>query len=305
MSFTEDRESNLDRAIADVAGEPIDPKAVEQAASRVWAKLAVEAAAPFAGAPEASAGLVPNMTSNMTSNMDASAHAQLRSCADYQRQIPAYLAGELPPARAMLVEDHTRSCIACRRALREARSGRSGDIRREAAAPAAHSRFAFGRRGGLALAASLAAAVGLSSFLYVREVAFSSGDARVESIEGQLLQVDDQTVRPLVAGAALEEGEQVRTAKGSHAVVRLGDGSLVEMADRAALSYDERRSGTTIDLAQGRIIVQAAKQQEGRHLYVATDDCRVAVVSEQDPCLYIMVYIGKASQAKIGINHFK
>src|SRR5262249_58730074 len=47
----------------------------------------------------------------------------LKGCEDFQAQIPAFLAGTLPPARALLVEDHTRSCIACRRALKEARSG--------------------------------------------------------------------------------------------------------------------------------------------------------------------------------------
>ena len=38
-------------------------------------------------------------------------------------EIPAFVAGTLPEARALLVGDHTRECVACRRALMEARGG--------------------------------------------------------------------------------------------------------------------------------------------------------------------------------------
>lgn len=262
MSFTKDRETNLDQAVADVVGEPVDPKLIEQAAARVWSRLA---SSPSAQTPDAAPAPAVE-----------AATGTLRTCGDYGRLLPAYLAGELPPARALLFEDHARTCIPCRRALYAARTGEA-----DRTAPPVRSAGAArsaGRRAGLALAASLAAAVGLSSFLFVREMGFGGAAAQVESVEGHLLQVDGEVVRPLAAGARLNEGEQVRTTKGSRAVLRLADGSRVEINERSALSYDARRSGTTIDLAQGRVIVQAAKQQEGRHLYVATGDCRVAVV---------------------------
>src|SRR5262249_38105158 len=72
------------------------------------------------------------------------------------------------------------------------------------------------------------------------------------------------------------QGEEIRTAKGSRALVRMNDGSLVEMSERAALALRAGRGGNTIELARGRIIVQAAKQRP-RHLYVSTGDCLVSV----------------------------
>ena len=50
---------------------------------------------------------------------------RIRGCADFQALIPAFVAGELTPARAKLVEDHTRSCVPCRRVLLHARAART------------------------------------------------------------------------------------------------------------------------------------------------------------------------------------
>src|SRR5260370_6454810 len=59
-------------------------------------------------------------------------------------------------------------------------------------------------------------------------------------------------------------------------MLRLGDGSAVEMNERAQFAVSMRHSDTTIQLDRGNIIVQAAKRKTG-HLYVAAKDCRVAV----------------------------
>src|SRR5215467_11107419 len=59
-------------------------------------------------------------------------------------------------------------------------------------------------------------------------------------------------------------------------MLRLADGSLVEMNERAQFGVSMRHSDTTIKLDRGDIIVQAAKRKTG-HLYVAAPDCRVAV----------------------------
>jgi hypothetical protein len=59
-------------------------------------------------------------------------------------------------------------------------------------------------------------------------------------------------------------------------VLRLRDGSHVEMRERSGFSVSESGKDMTIALDHGAIIVQAAKRHTG-HLYVATRDCRVAV----------------------------
>ena len=80
--------NRLDQAVNDIAGEIIPDDQIEQAAGRVRRKLFPEA--------RESAG-------------------RIRNCADYQALIPSYLARTLTPARALLLQDHTRECPACRR----------------------------------------------------------------------------------------------------------------------------------------------------------------------------------------------
>jgi len=95
-------------------------------------------------------------------------------------------------------------------------------------------------------------------------------------VDGSLYAVSDQQVRVIPAGYQIRNGDEIRTAKGSNAVLRLLDGSLVEMDERSDISVSREWRGTTIHLDGGHIIVQAAKQRTGR-LYVATDDCLVSV----------------------------
>src|SRR5205807_947667 len=77
-------------------------------------------------------------------------------------------------------------------------------------------------------------------------------------------------------GEQFSEGESVRTASGSRAVLRLGDGSLVEMNGRSELYVSIGWRNTTVHLDRGVIIVQAAHRSKG-HLYVNTADAHVAV----------------------------
>jgi ferric-dicitrate binding protein FerR (iron transport regulator) len=260
MSLFSKHSDDLDRAVEDVRSDTPDPAVVEAAAARVWERLSQDGAAhhveTVAPAPHTFTGPV-------------------KGCEDFQSLIPAYLAGSLPPARALLVEDHTRSCIACRRALRDARKGEAPAT--AAVAPAA--KMSPGIRRGLltSLAAVLLFGLGLGMVYLFQQMPWSGApQARVESIEGSLYSVAGADIRPVVAGERFGAGVEVRTAKGSHAFVRLGDGSLVEMNERSGLSYAARRSGTTLQLGQGRILVQAAKQH-GTHLYVSTADCLVSV----------------------------
>jgi ferric-dicitrate binding protein FerR (iron transport regulator) len=259
MSLFKNNSDLLDEAVAQAAQDP-DPQQVEAAAARVWAKLSQEARA---GAPAAAPV--------MAQAAEAS-HGGLQGCEDFQALIPAYLRGELSPARALLVEDHTRNCVPCRRALREAREGRKAAERRPAATVRRSSRPVW-----IGLAAVLAIALGIGLVTLIQEMmAGGSQMARIESVEGTLYRVAGDTSRPIGAGESIDEGEEVRTAKGSTAIVRMADGSLIEMNERAGFSLDASRKGNTIQLERGRIIVQAAKQRN-RHLYVATRDALVSV----------------------------
>ncbi|HEV7669953.1 MAG TPA: FecR domain-containing protein [Thermoanaerobaculia bacterium] len=259
-------EARLDQAISEIASTPVDEHEMAAAASRVRAKLSQYAASGFPAEEQAPEAIAPS-----TPTIHA-VHSPLRRCEDFQAEIPAYLAGELPAARALLVEDHTRSCVPCRRALRTAREGKP-QIAAVVAAPMPQRRD---RRTLYALAAVLVAALGTGLFL-MQDFFISGGQmARVEAIEGSLYRIDGEQTAQLGAGAAIREGDEIRTAKGSHAFVRMTDGSVIEMSERAGLSLDAGRKGNTIELERGKIIVQAAKQRP-RHLYVETDDCLVAV----------------------------
>lgn len=253
--------SPLDRAVDAVAADEPAPEAIEAAAARVWERLArgEAEAPPAAPVPSAEAAAQP---------------AALRGCDDFQRLIPAHRLGALSPARKLLLEDHLRSCVACRRAWKASEGTASAaSSNKMPAAPARRlPRFALP-----ALAALLVAALGFGLLALYRQLP-APGEARVESATGGLYRVASQTVAPLAAGAVVVAGEELRTGRGGHAVLRLSDGSRIEVAERASLSYEARRGGLTVDLAQGRIIVQAAKQAAGHHLYVETPDCRVSVV---------------------------
>ncbi|HEV2851421.1 MAG TPA: FecR domain-containing protein [Thermoanaerobaculia bacterium] len=262
MSLFKKNDDLLDEAIGQVAEEPIDSRQVEAAAARVWARLQADGAAA-SPAPQATAA--------------APVAGSLHGCEDFRSLIPAYLRGELSPARALLVEDHTRSCVPCRRALKEAREGQ-GD-RGSKARPAAKQSWARDRRVWMPLAALLAIALGFGLLVVIQEMlAGGSQMARIESVEGTIYRVAGDSSRPMRIGETIDEHEAIRTAKGSTALVRMADGSLIEMGERADLALDASRKGNTIELDRGKIIVQAAKQKDRRHLYVATREAMVSVV---------------------------
>src|SRR5262249_46699946 len=73
-------------------------------------------------------------------------------------------------------------------------------------------------------------------------------------------------------------GETVESNGGSGGTLRLADGSHVEMRSRSKLSITQADDGLRILLGTGSVIVNAAKQAVGRHLYVQTKDVTVSVV---------------------------
>lgn len=241
------KNEKFNEIVAAIRQEPVDDAVVEQAAGRVWNHIADEDAAAVAGP------------------------ARLRGCADFQALIPAYLGGSLAEARRLLFEDHTHHCVPCRRALEEQRTGK---VRTMPARPAPRPMspvWCWAMAAGVVLAAGLGAVALFSTLIRP-----SGPSAVVASVDGALYRVTDQGTMLLPAGAPIGEGADVRTARGAHAVVRLRDGSLVEMNERTDLSVERGWRGSTVRLDRGNVIVQAAKQG-WRRLEVATPDCLVTV----------------------------
>ncbi len=194
-------------------------------------------------------------------------------CADMQRLLPAFLAGTLSHDRELLVADHTRSCIACRRALKNLQED----------APAAPVVASSPRRRmptwAWAAAAAVVLVVGLQ-LLVLQQVwpGGAAGGNMLRVLQGTVVGVGGSTAQTFGAGADVPYGQQVVTPRGQSAMVRLADGSTVELRERTRFSVVRKRGGTQLALEGGDVIVEAAKQAPGKHLWVATNDCTVAVV---------------------------
>jgi hypothetical protein len=258
MKSNNDFDAILDNATSEMRNEQIDSAVVNQAAERVWARLAAESAARV--------------------RTDTVATERIGSCADFQSLIPAYLTGSLSEARALLLVDHTHECIPCRKAMKDARSRYANRVApaRKAAVTRRYSIQPVVLRWGIA--AALIIGVGLVALPFIQRYMPLGGDleATVQAAEGQVYQIADTRSTPVTAGQKLQKGERIRTAKDAHAFVRLGDGSVVEMKDRSELSLSKNSLGTTIHLNRGAIVVEAAKQGK-QHLFVDTGDSHVSV----------------------------
>jgi hypothetical protein len=237
----------------------------------VRATCALRAEIPDAEAISASAARVAHSL-GIDLNAAEIFEGAIRNCEDVQRLFRAYRTGTLSSARGLLVEAHLRDCGPCLRIYEEGRERAAVDWSAPslAVAPKRHPRaFAW------ALAGSFA--VLLAGFLLYRTYwAVSPGvRAQVQSIDGTAYLIGGDGDRRLAPGAALYEGEELRTAADSFATVRLADGSLVEVNQRSTLGVTARGHNMTIRLNRGAVIVQAAHRTSG-HLYVTTPDCRVA-----------------------------
>jgi ferric-dicitrate binding protein FerR (iron transport regulator) len=251
MNSNNDFESILDKATAEIRNEQVDPVVVNEAADRVWARLAATPASEI--------------------QRDV---ARIDGCDDFQSLIPAYLSGSLSEARALLLVDHTHECIPCRKAMKEARTHTARPVK-TAAATRRYSINPVILRWGIA--AVLVIGLGLVALpLIQRWTPGGQLEATVQAAEGQVFQIGDTRSTALTSGARLEKGERIRTAKDARAFVRLGDGSVIEMKDRSEFYITNNGQGTTIHLNRGAIVVEAAKQGK-KQLFVDTGDSRVAV----------------------------
>jgi ferric-dicitrate binding protein FerR (iron transport regulator) len=189
------------------------------------------------------------------------------TCAEFGQDFRAYLADELADSRRVLVEDHLSRCPRCR--------GLIADMKGERRIIAMPLRSSSRRVqwGALAAAAALLLAV-----VYLGRDAIDGmlapGGARATVVSASGLY--RLPVGSLDAGAAIGERESIRTGPGARAVLRLTDGSTVEVNERTELFVTAAWSGQAIHLQRGDIIVKAAKQRRG-HLRVLTRDSIASV----------------------------
>lgn len=266
MKNKRDLDAIIDDTTREIRNEPIDASIIDRSASLIWARVSEHA--QTLSSPE-------NFNTMNANNTD-----HIHGCEDFQSLIPAYLDGKLSAARTMLIEDHSNECIPCRNEIKVQRNATSGAAVRQPARALATSNRSWFHVPALRWAAAAVIAVGIGiGGLFVYERLDMSGTtlaATVENANGQVFVVSEATSRPLANGEQLKKGETVRTAKDSNAVLKLADGSSVEMRERSEFSVTENMRGVTIRLDRGDVIVEAAKQHGGR-LYVQTPDSLVSV----------------------------
>jgi hypothetical protein len=241
-------EELLNRALESVRVDAPDPEAMRASAARISDRLGI------AMKPEA-------------------AVHPIRSCNDIRELLDAYRRGTLPEARSLLVKAHLSDCGACLRYFRQGERAAKLDWSTPATART-NVRHPQTLRWALAFSFVLVLS---AVFVYKAYWQVPPGvRAEVQSIDGSAFLISPAGDRQLSAGSTLREGDRLRTNGASHAVLRLSDGSTVDINERTALEVGARGRDMTVALDGGNVIVQAAKRTSG-HLYVKTPDCRVAV----------------------------
>jgi hypothetical protein len=188
-------------------------------------------------------------------------------CAEIQPGLPEYLDRQLPESRRLLTDDHLSRCPQCRAQLSVLRGERKFE--------APHRKVATWGRWVVwgAAAALLAVTVYLGRNRIDTMLAGGGPRATVDSVSGPLYRVGGDSLR---AGDSIAESEAIRTGPAAHAVLRLRDGSRLEMNERSELFVRAAWTGQSIRLERGDVIVQAAKQHRG-HLRVLTRDTVASV----------------------------
>ncbi len=162
----------LDQSLAALRAEMPDQETIHAAGSRVWQRLSEEATA------------LPQVES-------------IRGCVDVRNLLIQYRAGQLAPARALLVESHLHECVACRR---EAETGKRGS---STLAPWKQELPQVRNTGFRWVAVAAAIAVFAITTYFVQDKFFSGPQgmrARVESFSGVLNRVGYNGDQPLKVG---------------------------------------------------------------------------------------------------------
>jgi len=192
------KNEKFERLMSEIRNEQVDDQVVAQAGQRVWKSIT---------------GTDPAA--------DLSTHT-LRSCEDFQALIPEYLGKRFAPARALLFEDHVHACVACRHAIEHARDGEPKQVWR--VEPKRPPAMAWGWAMGAA--AVFAAAVAVAAFSNGMLPGQHIVRAAVQTVDGSLYTGSGAEMRLIPAGYEIRNGDEIRTAKGSTAVVGRDGGTL-------------------------------------------------------------------------------
>jgi ferric-dicitrate binding protein FerR (iron transport regulator) len=225
----------LERALQEMKGEQVDSGTLEAARERVWKNVTTAGSA---------------------------------TCAEFRRDLHAYVVNGLGGSRRVLLEDHLSRCTRCRAQIGEMRGER-----KIVAMPRRASSRKLKWAGLAAAAAVLFATLYLGRDAIDGMMAPGGPRATVVTVNGGLYRVPEGALK---ADGTIGEHESVRTGPGAHAVLRLTDGSTVDVNERTELFVTAAWSGQSIHLQRGDIIVQAAKQRRGR-LQVLTRDSIASV----------------------------
>lgn len=240
----------LETAVNALRSDRLDETELSAAAKRVAHRLGLPA--------------VDNMTIQSES---------IESCADVRELLHSYRSGTLSQARGQLIEAHLRDCGAC---MLHHRSNSKAPGLDWSSPEVTRASIARPRAFGWVLAPAFALLVCMF-FVYKAYWQVPPGvRAEVQSIDGSAYRISDAGDHRLSPGDKLAEGDLLRTGGGGHAVLRLSDGSRIEVNERTVLGVGARGHNMTVSVDNGAVIVQAAKRDSG-HLYVKTPDCRVAV----------------------------
>lgn len=257
MRNKKDIENVLDTVTNNICNEKLDPEMIDAAANRVWSKIVAE--------------------NRMELMENKNQIEQITGCADFQALMPEYVRGELTGARALLLEDHTGECLPCRKSLKAAKTGYVADAVRPAAT-LQDSKRGFAPVWKWAIAAAVVIGVGLLSLPFIGKYFGPTASANLVASTGTVYRVDGDTVKPLSQGEEIKEGDKIRAGKDTNAVLKLNDGSMIEMRERSEIHFSHEYSGRVVNLERGQVIIEAAKQTSGNHLYVRTKDSTTSVV---------------------------
>ena len=131
-------------------------------------------------------------------------------------------------------------------------------------------------RGAVAAALAAGLAIGVTGALNGLLPGQHAVRATVLSVEGTLYKVSNLGSSLVAVGTVIKNADELRTAKGSRAILRLVNGARIEMGERSDVSVSGGWRGEGVNLERGRMIVQTVDKGQ-KTFFVRTGDAQIAV----------------------------